>query len=307
MASRNIPLVSVIIPTYNHAHFLKKCLASVIAQTLKHWEAIVVNNYSNDETIDVVKSLQDSRIHLVNFHNHGIIAASRNEGIRLAQGDYIAFLDSDDWWYPRKLEVAVKYFFNSADIVFHNLDIYMNGKFIKRSSSGRHLTKPAFVDLMRNGNALLNSSVVVRKSIINDVGGLVEEASLVTTEDFDLWLRISKITDRFVYIPKRLGGYWIDGKNMSEISEKRIESIKSVYLKHLGALEYKDRKESEMLLSYTIGRIKQKRGLLDDAQSLFKESIKLKKLEFKLKSIYFFVFIYFIQKKKKLLSLLSKK
>ena len=94
-----IPAVSIVIPTYNHGYFLKKCLQSVIDQTLTDWEAIVINNFSEDNTIDVVNSFHDPRIHLVNFKNNGIIAASRNEGIKISNADLIAFLDSDDSWY----------------------------------------------------------------------------------------------------------------------------------------------------------------------------------------------------------------
>jgi len=97
------PVVSIVIPTYNHEHFLKKCLQSVVDQTFTNWEAIVVNNFSEDNTIAVVNSFHDPRIHLVNFKNNGIIAASRNKGIKLSRADLIAFLDSDDIWqthYP---------------------------------------------------------------------------------------------------------------------------------------------------------------------------------------------------------------
>ncbi|NDF83787.1 MAG: glycosyltransferase family 2 protein, partial [Actinobacteria bacterium] len=98
------PRVSVVIPTFNHAKLLKRALDSVVAQTFDNWEAIVVNNFSADETIDVVRSFNDDRITLINFSNNGIIAASRNQGIKAARGQYLAFLDSDDKWYPEKLE-----------------------------------------------------------------------------------------------------------------------------------------------------------------------------------------------------------
>ena len=96
--------VSVVVPTYNHARFIGDALRSVVAQTFGDWEAVVVNNFSTDDTVDVVRGIGDPRIRLVDFANHGIIAAGRNEGIRLATGDYVAFLDSDDAWHPGKLE-----------------------------------------------------------------------------------------------------------------------------------------------------------------------------------------------------------
>ena len=86
------PIVSIIIPCYNHAHFLREALQSVQMQSFSDWEVVVINNYSKDETIAVVTSFEDSRIRLENFHNNGVIAASRNRGIALARGRYIAIL-----------------------------------------------------------------------------------------------------------------------------------------------------------------------------------------------------------------------
>ncbi|MDP2842393.1 MAG: glycosyltransferase family A protein, partial [Acetobacterium sp.] len=96
MNAASPPLVSVVIPTYNHAGFLREALESLVAQTFSDWEALVVNNYSEDDTLDVVEAFNDPRIRVENFRNNGVIGASRNRGIRLSKGKYIAFLDSDD-------------------------------------------------------------------------------------------------------------------------------------------------------------------------------------------------------------------
>jgi len=280
------PLVSVVIPTYNHADFLRKCLKSVVDQTFSTWEVIVINNFSKDNTIEIVKSFDDPRIHLLNFKNNGIIAASRNEGIRHAKGKFIAFLDSDDWWYPPKLEIAVKHL-ERSDIVYHDLDIYTNkGKTLLRRIRGRQVKEPVFVDLMKNGTVITNSSVVINKNIINEAGGLSEDKKLIAAEDFDLWLKISRVTEKFCYIPQVLGAYWMGGSNTTEISEKQISRIKALYDKHLPYLNTNDRKQAEMLLSYSVGRIKQQIGLGKEAIALLKTSSKSSNLLLKLKSIY---------------------
>ena len=93
------PLVSVVIPTYNHAYLLKDALHSVICQTYTNIEIIVIDNNSVDDTEEVVLSFLDPRIIFKKINNNGIIAASRNMGILIAKGDYIAFLDSDDIWH----------------------------------------------------------------------------------------------------------------------------------------------------------------------------------------------------------------
>ena len=103
------PVVSVIIRTYNRALLLQKAILSVLNQTFQDFEIIVVNNYSTDNTIEVVRSFNDERIRIINIRNKGIIAKSHNVGLKESHGDYIAFLDDDDLWCPEKLEIQVAY------------------------------------------------------------------------------------------------------------------------------------------------------------------------------------------------------
>jgi glycosyltransferase involved in cell wall biosynthesis len=88
----SIPVISVVIPTYNRANDLKRALKSVQVQTFTNWEVLIVDNHSVDNTDQVVSDFNDSRIKLFKIHNNGVIAASRNVGIREASGAYIAFL-----------------------------------------------------------------------------------------------------------------------------------------------------------------------------------------------------------------------
>ena len=94
----NSILFSIIIPTYNRANEIGRCLSSVINQSYSNWEAIVVDNYSSDDTENIVKDFNDNRIRYYKNHNYGIIAVSRNFGIDRAKGSWICFLDSDDSW-----------------------------------------------------------------------------------------------------------------------------------------------------------------------------------------------------------------
>lgn len=289
----NRPLISVVIPTYNHAQFIGKCLQSVIDQSYSNWEIIVINNFSEDNTIDIVNSFNDQRIKLINFKNNGIIAASRNEGIRNVKGEFIAFLDSDDYWYNNKLEKCVE-MLKDNDVVYHNLDIYnKNGKQILKKIRGRKLFSPAFVDLMINGNALANSGTVVRKSIIDMVGFLDEDTKLVAAEDFDLWLRVSKVTERFKFLPLYLGSYWLGGGNVTKPSTKAILMYEKIYNKHKLFLNDCDREQSEYFKTYAVARIKQKMGHYKEAFKLFKTVLKVKKMELKFKAIFFFLFCFF--------------
>ena len=103
------PLFSIIIPTYNRANEIGRCLSSVVGQTYRHWEAIIIDNYSEDNTEDIVKGFNDDRIKYFKNYNYGIISVSRNFGLDRAKGDWICFLDSDDSWKLDKLEQLLRH------------------------------------------------------------------------------------------------------------------------------------------------------------------------------------------------------
>jgi glycosyltransferase involved in cell wall biosynthesis len=228
------PLISVVIPTYNRARDLSRALKSLLAQTYIHWEAVVVDNQSDDDTDAVVNSFNDSRIKLAKIQNNGVIAASRNVGINLARGQYVAFLDSDDWWKPQKLEVSLKHLQYGADVVYH--DLYSVSRvdqifFLKKAKTFK-LQKPVFNSLISNGNALINSSVVVRKDILLAINGLSEDLDLISAEDYDAWLKIAKITDSFFRINKTLGYYWAGGGNVSN-PQRTLKACDAIEVRYL--------------------------------------------------------------------------
>ncbi|MBA7530747.1 UDP-Glc:alpha-D-GlcNAc-diphosphoundecaprenol beta-1,3-glucosyltransferase WfgD [subsurface metagenome] len=98
------PLISVVMPTYNHGRFIGDAINSVLNQTYRNLELIIIDNFSEDNTEKIVTSYKDDRIKYLKFKNNGVIASSRNYGIKHSRGEYIAFLDSDDVWLPEKLE-----------------------------------------------------------------------------------------------------------------------------------------------------------------------------------------------------------
>ena len=97
-------LVSVVMPTYNHAQYIGEAITSVLNQDYQNLELIIVDNFSEDNTEAIVNGFNDQRIQYYQFANNGIIAASRNYGITKASGEFIAFLDSDDIWKEGKLK-----------------------------------------------------------------------------------------------------------------------------------------------------------------------------------------------------------
>jgi GT2 family glycosyltransferase len=249
------PLVSVVIPTYNRAADLSRALCSLRAQTYSHWEALVVDNHSSDETDAVIEALADPRITLYKIHNDGVIAVSRNRGIREARGEYVAFLDSDDWWSERKLAMSVQALRSPADVVYHDLFLVTKPgqKWFWRKARTHSLRSPAYLALLGCGNALTNSSVVVRKTLLDTIGGLSEEKSLVAAEDFDAWLRIAQLTERFVRIPRTLGYYWAGGGTMSNPT-RTLGTLTVLEQRHANGLQQVRRSTGASWVDYAKAR-----------------------------------------------------
>jgi glycosyltransferase involved in cell wall biosynthesis len=209
-------LVSVVIPTYNRANDLLRAVQSVLRQSYGNWEAVVVDNHSVDDTDAVLADLGDDRIRVLKCRNGGIIAKSRNLGIRSSRGTIVAFLDSDDWWVSTKLQSLMEHFESGADVVYHSMFIVRNKWLVPTGiDRARRTTVPVFSNLLRHGNALRTSGVAVRHKLLEQVGAMDEDPTLVGAEDFDYWLRLAQNTDRFVMLRKPLGHYWLGQENTS--------------------------------------------------------------------------------------------
>lgn len=212
------PLISIVIPSYNHARYLTKALDSIISQTFQNWEVIVVDNYSTDETDIVMEDYRDDRIRYYKINNEGVIAKSRNKGIQEAHGEWIAFLDSDDWWTTSKLQKCCNVMNDTLDLIYHDMNIFHDGKgkISNKIMRSRRLIKPVLNDLLIGGNCIINSSVVVRRKILNQVNGIDENRDLITAEDYNCWLKIADITENFYYLNQPLGVYRIHEQGMSQ-------------------------------------------------------------------------------------------
>ena len=183
-------LVSVIIPTYNRVEVLPRAIASVLNQTYKDIEIIVIDDGSVDNTENVIKKYGD-KIHYVFQQNQGVSAA-RNNGVKHSNGKYLAFIDSDDEWLPNKLELQMKEF-NYADAIgmvackafissLHEGEIQLSNSHLNTVETY------GFYDVFKNPY-LGMPNIVLLKSIFNETQGFNE--SLKTAEDIDLFLRVS--------------------------------------------------------------------------------------------------------------------
>ena len=227
----NPPLVSIVIPTYNHAPMLQRALATVVEQTYQNWNAIVVNNFSTDNTLEVVAAFNDPRIQCVNFRNNGVIGASRNEGIALATGNYVAFLDSDDTWFPTKLEKCVEILESGSDLVCH-AEYWIDESGKSRLVAYGPSEAATHHNLIYKGNRISTSATVVRTALLKEVHGFDVSPELISTEDYDLWIRLAAKSDKFAFISEPLGEYHRHDNNVSANIEKHLAAELALLAKY---------------------------------------------------------------------------
>ncbi|MGA1262000.1 MAG: glycosyltransferase family 2 protein, partial [Ilumatobacteraceae bacterium] len=212
--------VEVIIPTYNQADFLREALRSVVVQTFREWQVTVVNNMSTDHTHAVVAEFHTHPIRIIDFANHGVIAAARNRALHEAATPYVAFLDSDDWWYPQKLARCVERLDQGADLVCHAEEWRTQDS--SRTMRYGPQARMVYREMLLGGNCLSTSAIVGRTSVFQQVGGFAERADFITAEDYDLWLRLSQRGTRIELIDDVLGVFRIHAASASSaISRNR--------------------------------------------------------------------------------------
>ena len=219
------PQVSVIIPTYNRGWILKEAIDSVLAQDYKDLELIVVDDGSTDNTFEILASYGND-IKVLFQENKGVSAA-RNRGITEASGQLIAFLDSDDFWLPRKLSTQVDFFNQMPDaLICQTEEIWVrNG--IRVNPKKRHKKPSGMIFEPSLELCLVSpSAVMIRRSLFDRVGEF--DITLPACEDYDLWLRIScrfpvHLIDTPLIIKR--GGHDDQLSSMKGLDKFRIKAI----------------------------------------------------------------------------------
>ncbi len=186
------PTVSVVIGAYNAERWIEETIRSVLRQTWRDVELIVVDDGSTDATADVVRSFGES-VRLLQKENGGS-ASARNAGTRAARGQYVAFLDADDLWLPTKLERQMPLFEDEPALAWCYTDAQ-----IFESTSGRLLHQVGDLLTLHEGDVLrplllgnfIQLSVVARREALRAVGGFDESSLHRISEDWDLWLRMA--------------------------------------------------------------------------------------------------------------------
>ncbi len=184
----DLPLVSVIIPTFNRGYCLAETVRSVLKQRFMDFELIVVDDGSTDETLQVLENFPS--VQVIHLPGNRGVSFARNRGIEEARGTLICFLDSDDLWEKSKLEAQVTWMQEHPDCkVLHTDEVWIrNG--VRVNPMNKHQKFSG--DIFRKCLPLCivsPSSVMLRKSVLDEIGGFDE--SMPVCEDYDLWLRIA--------------------------------------------------------------------------------------------------------------------
>lgn|SRR5690554_122731 len=220
------PLVSVVIPTFNRADFIREAVESVLAQTYPNFEILVVDDGSTDDTREVLKAYsQEPRLRYFYQENQGQSVA-RNYALSEARGDFVCFLDSDNRWLPHKLEVSLQAFQENPDVsVIYGDIITINekGEEISRHNMRRYsgrITPYLFQD-----NCVSMNTSMTRRQCFSEMGGL--EAGRRAADDYELWLRFSA-RYKFLYISDFLAEYRVMENQISSNKDRRFQSNREI-------------------------------------------------------------------------------
>ncbi|MFT6047580.1 MAG: glycosyltransferase involved in cell wall biosynthesis [Arenicella sp.] len=238
----NSPLVSVVIPVYNVEHFIKTCLDSVLAQSYENLEVLVVDDGSPDQSIPIVEQYNDQRLRIIRQENRGL-ASARNTGIREARGDFIALLDSDDFWSADKIQkhVAVMLANPKCGLSFSaSMFVDENGKSLNRLQEPYNKEDFNSPQIFCR-NPIGNGSVpMIARSVFDQIAyksaGVQHlqyfDESLRQSEDIDCWTRITLQTEtEFHYIDKPLTFYRLNSGGLSANVDRQFEAWERVLAK----------------------------------------------------------------------------
>jgi len=277
--AKKAPTVSVVIPTYNLAHLIGRAIRSVLDQTYQDFEIIVVDDGSTDNTEEVIRSLNDPRIHYIHHEKNRGGAAARNTGIKVAQGEYIAFQDSDDEWLPEKLEKQMQVFENApaeVGVVYtgfwrmaHGKKIYVPSAKITRKEGNIHN------ELLR-GNFVGTPTAVIKNECFRKAG-LFDER-LPRLQDWELFIRISKFYE-FKCIDEPLVISYFTPDSISASQDALSNAHELILEKH-----FQDFRRNRRLLAswqYLIGNLLCQNGKMNPGRDYFLKAVKMYPLNIK--------------------------
>jgi len=231
---RGVSKVSVVVPVWNRVTTIERAIRSALEQTHPPHEVIVCDDGSTDGTAEVLLRLasEDSRVRVLWGERSGGPAAPRNRGVAHAEGEWLAFLDSDDEWLPGKLEAqSIAAERSGCLAVCSNAIRWIPGTGARGPLIDWSRDSLTFEDLVES-NRVLCSSAVLHRSLLTRVGGFPEMHRLRSREDYALWLRVSLLTD-FAYVPQELVLYRDDPSTSIRGDVGRSEWLKTLAVVNL--------------------------------------------------------------------------
>ena len=184
-----MPQVTVILPSWNRADWLKKSIDSVLEQTFRDFELIVVDDASTDSTQEILTSYS-GKIRSITFAKNLGVSAARNAAIKNCDSEWIAFLDSDDFWHPHKLQKQIAQTVIRAECPIHFTDEIWIRNGVRVNPKKKHQKLEGWIFKPSLELCLMSPSTVLLRRELFDVHGLFDE-TLPICEDYDLWLRLT--------------------------------------------------------------------------------------------------------------------
>ena len=220
----------------NIGTIIDKSISSVLNRTFEDFEVLVIDNGSTDNTKKIINLYDDCRIRYFFQDGSGTPASPRNHGIRVSKGNWICFLDSDDWWDSNKLKrVFDEIQSNDSDVICHNEKIFYTnskkyGKVIKYNLKNTNIYKK----LLLYGNALSTSAISIRKIfLINNKLSFNESENFCMVEDYDLWMKLASCGAKFSFLQEVLGFYTIGSGNLISDKKTFCSNLKNVLFFHI--------------------------------------------------------------------------
>ena len=232
------PLVSIIITSYNYGQYIGQAIESVLCQTYNNWELIIIDDCSNDNSLNVIRSFEDEKIQLLTSEKNQGVAASHNKAYALCQGKYFCNLDADDYMAPEKLDKQVRYLESHPEVDILGTYIIEVDSESQPILGGKHeIWFNREIDLNQSENwiwrnHLCHSSVLMRKSA-HDLTGLFTD-DLIYPRDYEFWIRCFVNRLSFEILAEKLTYYRFHGNNITYKYEKKFYlSAAYIFCKHL--------------------------------------------------------------------------
>jgi hypothetical protein len=229
------PKITILMPTYNAGRYLRPAIESVLAQTFTDFELLIIDDQSTDGSLAVLNAYDDPRIRVVqNEQNIGLVR-SRNNGLRLASGEYIAVLDADDVTLPNRLEEQVRCLREQQDVgIVASGSLIIDAEGNTLETHNYDMSPEQMYCTLTFANEIFHSSVTFRRQLILGIGGYDE--SFKYAEDYDLWLRASRFS-KIVKLNKILVKWRQTETGISRrFAQEVADCANEVYLKHVTEL-----------------------------------------------------------------------